>query len=85
MLLVIYDVVGVRGLDINGEFVKFTGIGVYLEDKAVASLAAKWKGKSPVELLESLDFYRDIIKGNIIYIMYTFYLFDCHTEPYYGG
>ncbi|KAJ1436405.1 Chalcone isomerase [Sesbania bispinosa] len=54
---------GVRGLDINVEFVKFTGLGVYLEDKAVASLAAKWSGKTPLELFESLDFYRDIIKG----------------------
>ncbi|CAJ1977739.1 unnamed protein product [Sphenostylis stenocarpa] len=54
---------GVRGLNIEGEFVKFTGIGVYLEEKAVPWLAAKWKGKSAAELLESLEFYRDIIKG----------------------
>nr|Q53B70.1 RecName: Full=Chalcone--flavanone isomerase 1B-2; Short=Chalcone isomerase 1B-2 [Glycine max]AAT94364.1 chalcone isomerase 1B2 [Glycine max] len=54
---------GVRGLNIQEEFVKFTGIGVYLEDKAVSSLGAKWKGKSAAELLDSLDFYRDIIKG----------------------
>jgi len=54
---------GVRGLDIDGEFVKFTGIGVYLEEKAVASLTPKWKGKAASELFESLDFFRDIIKG----------------------
>ncbi|KAI5401932.1 chalcone--flavanone isomerase 1B-1 [Lathyrus oleraceus] len=54
---------GVRGLDIDGEFVKFTGIGVYLEEKAIASLIPKWKGKTPAQLKESLDFYRDIIKG----------------------
>ncbi|KAK7270106.1 hypothetical protein RIF29_23012 [Crotalaria pallida] len=54
---------GVRGLDIDGEFVKFTGLGVYLEDKALSFLAAKWKGKSAAELLDSLDFFRDIIKG----------------------
>ncbi|KAL9326675.1 hypothetical protein ACSQ67_007320 [Phaseolus vulgaris] len=54
---------GVRGLNIEGEFVKFTGIGVYLEEKAVAWLCAKWKGKNAAELLESLEFYRDIIKG----------------------
>nr|UXO98041.1 Chalcone Isomerase [Neustanthus phaseoloides] len=54
---------GVRGLTIEGEFVKFTGLGVFLEDKAVPSLTAKWKGKSADELLNSLDFYRDIIKG----------------------
>jgi len=54
---------GVRGLNIEGEFVKFTGIGVYLEEKAVAWLGSKWKGKSAAELVESLEFYRDIIKG----------------------
>lgn len=58
---------GVRGLDIDGEFVKFTGLGVYLEEKAVASLTLKWKGKTPSQLFESLDFYRDIIKGSNIY------------------
>jgi len=58
--------VGVRGLDIDGGFVKFTGLGVYLEEKAVASLTPKWKSKTPSQLFESLDFYRDIIKGSNI-------------------
>ncbi|KAK9283422.1 hypothetical protein L1049_011664 [Liquidambar formosana] len=30
---------GARGLEIQGKFVKFTAIGVYLEDSAVTSLA----------------------------------------------
>nr|ARB43742.1 chalcone isomerase [Glycyrrhiza uralensis] len=54
---------GERGLVIEGNFIKFTGIGVYLEDKAVASLAPKWKGKSFEELRDTLDFFRDIISG----------------------
>ncbi|KAK2405643.1 Chalcone-flavanone isomerase family protein [Trifolium repens] len=54
---------GVRGLDIDGEFVKFTVLGVYLEEKAVESLTFKWKNKTSTELFESLNFYRDIIKG----------------------
>nr|WIL10282.1 chalcone synthase [Grona styracifolia] len=54
---------GERGLTIEGKFIKFTGIGVYVEDKAVASLAPKWKGKSSEELLQTLDFFRDIISG----------------------
>jgi len=41
----------VRGLDIDGEFVKFTGIGVYMEEKAVASLTPKWKDKTPSQTL----------------------------------
>jgi chalcone isomerase len=63
----------VRGLDIDGEFVKFTVLGVYLEEKAIASLTPKWNGKTPSQLFESLDFYRDIIKGtNIYYIMIVY-------------
>lgn len=59
----IIDCEGERGLVIEGNFIKFTGIGVYLEDKAVASLAPKWKGKSFEELRDTLDFFRDIISG----------------------
>lgn len=55
---------GERGLEIQGKFVKFTAIGVYVEDSAVSSLAGKWKGKSAEELSESVAFYRDIVTGN---------------------
>ncbi|XP_057981799.1 chalcone--flavanone isomerase-like [Malania oleifera] len=54
---------GARGLEIQGKFVNVTAIGVYLEDKAVPSLAVKWKGKSAAELTESVDFFRDIVTG----------------------
>ncbi|KAJ7971340.1 Chalcone--flavonone isomerase [Quillaja saponaria] len=54
---------GVRGLLIDGNFVHFTAIGVYLEDNAVPSLAVKWKGKSAEELTESVEFFNDIIRG----------------------
>ncbi|KAJ9545664.1 hypothetical protein OSB04_025371 [Centaurea solstitialis] len=53
----------VRGLEIEGRFVKFTGIGVYLEDKAIPSLAVKWKGKTAAELTDSVQFFRDIVTG----------------------
>ena len=55
---------GARGLEIQGKFVKFTAIGVYLEDKGVPSLAVKWKGKTAEELTESVEFFRDIVTGN---------------------
>nr|WIL10283.1 chalcone synthase [Grona styracifolia] len=55
---------GVRGLVIEGDFIKFTGLGVYLEDKAVASLASKWKGKTSQELVDTLEFFRDIVSGS---------------------
>lgn len=51
-------------MEIEGKFVKFTAIGVYLEDSAVAALAAKWKGKTAAELAESVEFIAEIITGN---------------------
>ncbi|GAV77263.1 Chalcone domain-containing protein [Cephalotus follicularis] len=54
---------GERGLEIQGKFIKFTAIGVYLEGDAVASLAVKWKGKSKEELTDSVEFFRDIVTG----------------------
>ncbi|XP_048431996.1 uncharacterized protein LOC125473356 [Pyrus x bretschneideri] len=54
---------GVRGLEIQGNFVKITAIGVYLEDNAVPQLAVKWKGKTAEELTESVEFFRDIVTG----------------------
>ncbi|TKY50623.1 Chalcone--flavonone isomerase [Spatholobus suberectus] len=48
---------------VEGNFIKFTDLGVYLEDKAVALLATKWKGKASEELPETLDFFKDIISG----------------------
>ncbi|PSS33463.1 Chalcone--flavonone isomerase [Actinidia chinensis var. chinensis] len=54
---------GVRGLEIEGKFIKFTATGVYLEEKAVPSLAIKWKGKSAEELTNSIEFFRDIVTG----------------------
>ncbi|KZV35885.1 chalcone--flavonone isomerase-like [Dorcoceras hygrometricum] len=55
---------GVRGLEIEGKFIKFTAIAVYLEDTAVASLAEKWKGKSAQELGDSAEFFKDIVTGS---------------------
>nr|Q565D8.1 RecName: Full=Chalcone--flavanone isomerase; Short=Chalcone isomerase [Gentiana triflora]BAD95484.1 chalcone flavonone isomerase [Gentiana triflora] len=54
---------GVRGLEINGNFVKFTAIGVYLEESGVAVLSGKWKGKTAEELSDSVEFFTDIITG----------------------
>lgn len=56
-------VVGNRCLEIEGKFVKFTAIGVYLEETAIPFLAAKWKGKSSEELTNSVEFFRDIVTG----------------------
>ncbi|GFZ14849.1 chalcone-flavanone isomerase family protein [Actinidia rufa] len=47
----------------RASFVKYTAIGVYLEDKAIESLAVKWKGKTEEELMDSIDFFSDIVTG----------------------
>lgn len=54
---------GVRGLTIQGMFVKFTAIAVYLEDNAVPFLAVKWGCKSAEELAQSVDFFKDVVSG----------------------
>nr|QOU08775.1 CHI [Triadica sebifera] len=54
---------GVRGLEIEGKFVKFTAIGVYMEEEAVPLLAGKWKGNNAKELTDSVEFFRDIVTG----------------------
>ncbi|KAL2896366.1 Chalcone--flavonone isomerase [Bienertia sinuspersici] len=54
---------GVRGMEIEGKFVKFTAIGVYLEECGISSLAAKWKGKCATDLANSPDFFRDLVTG----------------------
>ncbi|XP_065872274.1 chalcone--flavanone isomerase-like [Euphorbia lathyris] len=54
---------GVRGMEIDGKFVKFTAIGVYLEEEAVPLLAVKWKGKNAQELNDSVEFFTEIVTG----------------------
>ncbi|XP_065872275.1 chalcone--flavanone isomerase-like isoform X1 [Euphorbia lathyris] len=54
---------GARGMEIEGKFVKFTAIGVYLEEEAVPLLAVKWKGKNAEELTDSVEFFREIVTG----------------------
>ncbi|KAL5218074.1 hypothetical protein ABZP36_018758 [Zizania latifolia] len=55
---------GVRGLEIGGNFIKFTAIGVYLEDAAVPSLAKKWAGKTADELASDAAFFCDVVTGD---------------------
>lgn len=57
------DDAGVRGLEIEGNFVKFAAIGVYLENAAAPALSGKWSGKSADELAADAAFFRDIYTG----------------------
>ncbi|KAF0911007.1 hypothetical protein E2562_005395 [Oryza meyeriana var. granulata] len=55
---------GVRGVEIAGNFIKFTAIGVYLEDAAVPALAEKWAGKPADALAADAAFFRDVVTGD---------------------
>ena len=50
-------------MEIGGNFIKFTAIGVYLEDAAVPALAGKWAGKTADELASDPTFFRDVYTG----------------------
>nr|ADE77594.1 unknown [Picea sitchensis] len=52
---------GVRGLMIEGKFVTFTAIGVYIEKSIVPHLALKWKDSTAEDLGNRVDFYMDIV------------------------
>ncbi|KAK9154206.1 hypothetical protein Sjap_001686 [Stephania japonica] len=54
---------GVRGLRIQDKYIKFTAIGVYLEERAVKSLAVKYNGMTAEELTDSGKFFVDIVIG----------------------
>ncbi|KAG8098769.1 hypothetical protein GUJ93_ZPchr0013g33889 [Zizania palustris] len=55
---------GVRGVEIGGSFIKFTAVGVYLENAAVPALAKKWAGKTADELAADATFFRDVVTGD---------------------
>lgn len=52
---------GVRGLEIEGKFIVFTVIGIYLEEYIIPHLALKWKNKTAEELEKSEEFFMDIV------------------------
>eukprot|EP00249_Psilotum_nudum_P006129 c19476_g1_i1 orf=956-1579(+) len=54
---------GARGLDINGTFIKFTSIGIYIEEDVVKHLAPKYKGKSGQELYQDESFFEDTLQS----------------------
>lgn len=60
---------GTRELVVGeGKVLKATAIGVYLEEGAVPLLAGKWKGKTAEELMDSVEFFRDIVTGNARFV-----------------
>lgn len=73
-----------RGLEIEGKFIKFTAIGVYLEEAALPCLAAKWKGKTAEELADSVEFFRDIVTGTQLIVVYRYYYNITFQDNYHN-
>nr|QDF63001.1 chalcone isomerase [Lindsaea orbiculata] len=53
---------GDRGLEINGNYIKFTAIGIYIEDGIIPHLSSKLSGKTVLELCE-----KDLLFEEVIY------------------
>ena len=59
-------------MEIGWNFVKFTAIGVYLEDAAaVPALAKRWAGKTADELASDTAFFRDIFTGTKMHASFS--------------
>nr|GEV97611.1 chalcone isomerase [Tanacetum cinerariifolium] len=62
-----------------GTIQKVAVSGLYLEEKAIESLAMKWKGKTNVELMDSEEFYNEIYNGSSIHHAY---FWSINIDPY---
>ncbi|KAK7310280.1 hypothetical protein RJT34_07692 [Clitoria ternatea] len=75
---------GLRGFEIDGKFMKFTAIGIYLDDTAVPFLAGKWKDKSGAKLKKSVEFFRDIVTGPFEKFMQVTMILPLTGQQYSG-
>ncbi|KAL5716877.1 chalcone isomerase [Ranunculus cassubicifolius] len=74
---------GVRGLQIKEQFIKFTAIAIYLEsDSAISSLSPKWKSKSAQQLMDSDEFFHDIVTGQFEKFMMVTMLMPLTGQQY---
>nr|QDF63000.1 chalcone isomerase [Odontosoria chusana] len=54
---------GDRGLEINGNYIKFTAIGIYVEDGIIPHLSPKLRGKTVEELCEKELLFEEVISA----------------------
>eukprot|EP00250_Pteridium_aquilinum_P012207 c20571_g1_i2 orf=162-788(+) len=54
---------GDRGLEINGNYIKFTAIGIYVEDGIIPHLSPKLKGKSVEELCDNELLFEEVLSA----------------------
>nr|QDF58101.1 chalcone isomerase 1 [Arthropteris palisotii] len=54
---------GDRGIEINGKFIKFTAIGIYVDDGIISHLSPKLGGKSVEELCDKELLFEEIVSA----------------------
>nr|QDF63014.1 chalcone isomerase [Cibotium barometz] len=54
---------GDRGLEINGNFIKFTAIGIYVEEGVIPHLCPKLGGKTVAELCEKELLFEELLSA----------------------
>nr|QDF63012.1 chalcone isomerase [Asplenium loriceum] len=74
---------GDRGLEINGKFIKFTAIGIYVEEAIVPYLSPKLGGKSVEELCEKELLFEEVIAAPFEKVVRVVFLLPL-TGPQYS-
>lgn len=74
---------GSRGLEINGQFIKFTSIGIHMEEEVIKHLAPKYKGRTGHDLNEEEAFFEDLLKSPHEKYVRVFFLLPL-TGPQYS-
>nr|QDF63023.1 chalcone isomerase [Goniophlebium niponicum] len=74
---------GNRGLEINGKFVKFTAIGIYVEDAIVHYLSPKLGGKSVEELCDKELLFEEVLTAPVEKLVRVVFLLPL-TGPQYS-
>nr|QDF63008.1 chalcone isomerase [Christella parasitica] len=74
---------GDRGLEINGKFIKFTAIGIYVEDGIVPYLSPKLSGKCVEELCDKELLFEEVISAPFEKLVRVVFLLPL-TGPQYS-
>nr|QDF63021.1 chalcone isomerase [Stenochlaena palustris] len=74
---------GDRGLEINGRFIKFTAIGIYIEDGIIPYLSPKLSGKSVEELCHKELLFEEVLSAPFEKLVRVVFLLPL-TGPQYS-
>ncbi|MCO5552155.1 hypothetical protein L7F22_005665 [Adiantum nelumboides] len=74
---------GFRGLEINGNLVKFTAIGIYVDEAIISHLSPKLHGKSVEELCENELLFEEVLAAPFEKLVRVVFLLPL-TGPQYS-